>query len=138
MRKPLPGLALRLCDLASAHFCRNLRPPLLGFAHTAHGREIEPFVGGNIVNPDAVAGGVGQTQVEQSADAALARLCLKLVERIKFKICHVHTCTCVLTERPARQIEESKCYAILHSTAALRNLPWCLRQTTGYHGAVGR
>ena len=95
MRKPLPGLPLGFCNLAGAHFFRNLRPPDLGLADAVHGGEIEPFVGRDVVNANHSASGVGQPKVEEGMDAALARICLKLGQRITIKMCHVLTCPCI-------------------------------------------
>jgi len=102
MRKPLTGLPLRLRDLGGAHFLRKLRPISLCLADAPHGREIEPLMGGDVVDAYAAASGIGQTEVKEGIDATSERVCLELVQRITINVCHVSTVPCTMTGVPAR------------------------------------
>ncbi len=76
--KPFARLSLSLGNLVRVHLTGNLRPP--GFSEIAslHRREIEPFMGSDIVHDHALPGRISQPQIVEGLGPSLLCVALEL------------------------------------------------------------
>ena len=87
-REPLAGQLLRLGDLAGVHFLGDLVAPALGLPDAAGGRQVEPFVGDNIIGGDPLAGRIGKAKIVEGISAPSFRVLLILSQAVHIDACH--------------------------------------------------
>ena len=86
--QPLARQALRLGDLVGAHFARELCPPRTRLFDPAHRRQVEPFVGGHVIDRHALPGRIGEAEIVERLGAPGARFGFELRQRVIIDASH--------------------------------------------------